>query len=575
MHAQPVNHDDDYNLLDERWIPVTFRDGTAGDVSLTELLTNASDIQTISGELPQMKFAIMRLALAVLYRMQEFPDASRDELIEYWSNTWENGKFDHEDLLGYLGDVHDRFYLFDEKMPFYQVAGLSYLSGEAGPVSSIIPDVPKADRYLFSMRAPQCAEEISYAEAARYLVMAHAYDISGIKSPVVGNTHVSKGKVYAPKGALGTGWCGAIGGVILEGDNLFQDLMLNWVLYDEGKKRPLLDVPGDVPPWERAPQNPDIVQREPRGPVDLLTWQSRRIRLVRDSERGLVTGVVLCYGDILTVPDKQSAEMMTAWRESPQQQKKLGLPHVPWMPLAHDPGKALWRGLPALISYGAGSTSDQKVDLTPGVVRWARALMKEDACPLSESTPFSIHAPGLSYGTQSAVIDDAIDDSVSMSMLLLRPDAEAQMRVLDVIARAEEAVRRLVLFVERVESSGGDKRRYDSFGDSAADAVKNDVRERAYENLDQLFRIRLANFTPEKDPYVYHLSWCEEACRTLRSCARTYVAESGTSLFAERGNMTAGRALVLFDRSLNKIFGIAPAGTPAPGDENTGREDHV
>lgn len=47
-----------------------------------------------------------------------------------------------------------------------------------------------------------------------------------------GNTHVNKGKVYAPKGMLGTGWLGGIGGLYAEGRNLFETLMLNWVLYD-------------------------------------------------------------------------------------------------------------------------------------------------------------------------------------------------------------------------------------------------------------------------------------------------------------------------------------------------------
>lgn len=572
METQPVGRNSSYNLLDEKWIPVTWCDGTTGDVSLTELLTSASDIQTISGELPQMKFAIVRLALAILYRMQEMPDATWDELVDLWSSAWESGEFDREYLLGYLESVHDRFYLFDERAPFYQVAGLTHLSGEAGPVSSIVPDVPKADRYLFSMRAPQCAEALTYAEAARYLVMAHAYDISGIKSPVVGNTHVSKGKVYAPKGALGTGWCGAIGGVLLEGESLFQDLMLNWVLFDPITGRSLIDVPGDLPPWEREPDGPDIVEREPRGPVDLLTWQSRRIRLVRDAERGLVTGVVLCCGDVPTVPDKQGMEMMTAWRESPQQQRKLGLSHVPWMPRAHNSRKALWRGLPALISYDAAGAG---ADLTPGVVKWVRALAEEDRCPLTDRTPFVIHALGLSYGTQNAVVDDAVDDRVSMSVLLLRADAEAQARVLEVISQTDEAVDALARLVKRIEKSRGDKRRYDSLGDNVAAAVMDDVKERAYEELDQLFRDRLAAFTPHEDPYAYYRAWCDDTRRVLGGCARSYVTESGTPLFAERGGMTAGRALVMFDRSINKIFGTASAGSQATESESARKEEHV
>lgn len=570
MEKRPAGRNSSYNLLDEKWIPVTFCDGTAGDVSLTGLLTDASGIQTISGELPQMKFAIMRLALAILYRMQSMPDASRGELVALWSSMWESGEFDREYLLDYLDFVHDRFYLFDDEVPFYQVADLSYLSGETGPVSTIVPDVPKADRFLFCMKAPQCVDTLTYAEAARYLVMAHAYDISGRKSLVagVGNAYVSGGAIKP----LGTGWCGVIGGVMLEGESLFQDLMLNWVLVNPITDRPLIDVPGDLPPWEREPDGPDIVKREPRGPVDLLTWQSRRIRLVRDVERELVTGVILCYGDVSTVPDKQTVEMMTAWRESPRQQKKLGLAQIPWMPRAHDPKRALWRGLPSLIAYDA---SGADADLTPGVVKWVRGLARESRCPLTDRTPFSIHALGISYGNSNSVINDAVDDRVSMSMLLLRADAEAQERVLDVVSKTEEAVGDLVRLVVCIESSKGDKRRYDSLNDNVAKAVRDDVREQAYEELDQLFRDRLAAFTPEKDPHAYYRAWCEESCRVLRGCARSYVIESGTPLFAERDGMTAGLALVRFESSLNKIFEIAPAGKLPAGSEDTGKGEYV
>ncbi len=176
-------------------------------------------------------------------------------------------------------------------------------------------------------------DRLSFAEAARWLVFLQAYGTAGIKTPVVGNTHVNKGKVYAPKDSVGTGWLGAIGGIFLQGDTLFQTLLLNWVFYDKPQDagHGLLGNESDLPAWEwELPSSPaDIVEayRDPSfgiGPAALMTWQSRRVRLIPDEEGSSVVGVVCCYGDILRPINMQFAETMTRWRESTAQQKKLG-----------------------------------------------------------------------------------------------------------------------------------------------------------------------------------------------------------------------------------------------------------
>lgn len=542
-----------FNLLDEPWIPVTLTDGTAREISLQELFPCAPRIQTITGELPQMSFVIVRLALAILYRAySDDPDieTTRTEFVDLWEDLWKQGHFEDGLIEGYLAHSHNRFDLFDEEYPFFQVPGLKYLSKDASPVSELMADVPKRDKYLFSMRAPQYTNELSYAEAARYLLLAQAFDISGIKAPVEGNTYVNKGKVYAPKGAVGTGWCGAIGGVMLEGDTLFETLLFNFVLYlaDLGS---CIGIEDDLPPWELLPSGPDIEEREPRGPVDVLTWQSRRIRLVRDTDSKRVTGVVQCYGTILTAADKPRSEQMTAWRESKQQQKRLGTSHEPWMPLTHDPSRAIWRGLQSLISSGG------KNDLRPGVVRWLEQLRQEGV--LSDDQRVAIHALGMSYGTQSAVIDDVIDDTVSLHLLLVRNDEEApeaRQNVVEMVNLADEAVGKLVRFVWLVESAKGDQRRYDSFSDNQATAVKDGVREQAYEALDELFRDRIAELTSDKSLLPYCAKWRSDTRQKLLDLAREYVASSSVSMFVEHNRRTPGGALVWLEGRLSRIFSV-------------------
>ena len=359
----------------------------------------------------------------------------------------------------------------------------------------------------------------------------------------MGNTSARNGKAYAPKGALGTGWCGALGGIYLEGSSLFETLLLNFVLFQSNTS---VSAPDDYAPWEREAPSADTCQREPTGPIDLLTWQSRRIRLVPSEDESSVRGVIISYGDVLIPANKQRFEMMTGWRESKQQQKKLGTATVPLMPVAPDTARALWRGLPSLLAIADGGK------LRPGVIRWMSELQENRG---SDDWRLNVRivCQGVSYGTQSSVVDDAVTDSVDLRATLLRKDSEAVLKMLDVIERTDQAVGVLVRFVQNVERAQGDKRRYDSFSDSAAQASREDIREGAYDALDALYRARIAEF-PDGGINDYCLAWCKETQSVLRRMANSYVARRHVSCFSEHDDVSVGQALAWFEVGLAKAL---------------------
>lgn len=541
-----------FNLLSEPWIQVEMLDGSVRKVGLEELFFEAHTIRGLAGELPQMQFVTLRLCEAILYRALGAPDASEEELLGLWQDLWERGAFPHDDLSFYFSACREGFDLFGSR-PFYQVAGLSYASGEVSPIGVLMPDVPaKADKTLFAMRSVKHAGTLSFDEAARYLLVAQGYDISGIKTPVVGNTHINEGKVFSPKGLLGTGYCGGMGGTFIEGSNFFETLMLNWVLFDDhGESQGLFGVEGDLPPWERTDIGADMAQYDPVGPVQTLTWQSRRIRLVPSEDGSCVKGVVLCYGDAMRPIDNQGIEMMTPWRKSEAQQKKWSLPYVPRMARKHDPNKSIWRGLSSLLAYENTEPSDQS-DLRPGVVRWIERL--EDKGILEKGTALTIHAQGMGYGKRDGFFADGIDDAISLHAIMLRHDSEATVKTLEVITQTDAAVGALVRFIQNVSIARGDKRRYSSLRDSAANVARQDVATRAFDELDGLFRDRIARFAPCIDPYAYSISWMQEVHKILWRIAEDYLSESDISFFSG-GAIPPGRALELLRLRLNKLLG--------------------
>ncbi|NJE81199.1 type I-E CRISPR-associated protein Cse1/CasA [Olsenella sp. SW781] len=534
-----------YDLRFEPWIPVERLDGTADVVSIRDALAGAHQIRRLSGEIPGEGLALLRLLLALVYCINyEFEELGEKQKKERWEELRSQGCFGSDQIDEYLADYPHEFDLFDDEHPFYQIPGLDYMGEkEFDSVSELMLDVPKPEKFLFSMRSPAHLDSLPFDLAARYLVVVQAYHTAGIKSPVVGNTSAKSGKAYAPKGALGTGWCGALGGIYLEGQNLFETLLLNFVLFLSNVS---VIVSDDYAPWEREVPSADTCQREPTGPVDLLTWQSRRIRLIPSEDGSCVRGVIISYGDVLIPANKQRFEMMTGWRESKQQQKKLGTATVPLMPVAPDTARALWRGLPSLLALADGGK------LRPGVIRWMSELQDAQS-PEDWRLNVRIVCQGVSYGTQSSVVDDAITDSVDLRATLLRKDSEAVVKMLDVIERTDQAVGVLVRFVQNVERAQGDKRRYDSFSDSAAQASREDVREGAYDALDALYRARIAEF-PDEGVDEYCLAWRKEAQFVLRRLANAYVSYRHVSCFSEHDDVSVGQALAWFEGGLVKAL---------------------
>ncbi|WP_144743908.1 type I-E CRISPR-associated protein Cse1/CasA [Enorma burkinafasonensis] len=534
-----------YDLRFEPWIPVERLDGTADVVSIREALAGAHQIRRLSGEIPGEGIALLRLLLALVYCINaDLEDAGEKGKKGRWEKLRSQGCFGPDQIDEYLADYPHEFDLFDNERPFYQVPNLAYMGEkEFDPVCEFMLDVPNPEKgkFLFSMRSPEHLDSLPFDLAARYLIVVQAYDIAGIKSPVEGNTSVVDGKARAPKGALGTGWCGALGGIYLEGQSLFETLLLNFVLYLNNAS---VIVPNDYAPWEREASPTDTCRREPTGPIDLLTWQSRRIRLVPGSDGSSVRGVIISYGDILIPANKQRFEMMTCWRESERQQKKLGTATVPLMPVVPDTAFALWRGLPSLLALVDGGK------LRPGVIRWMSEL--QDVQSVDDwRLNVRIVCQGVSYGPNNSVIYDAMTDSVDLRAGLLRKDSEAVLRLLDVIERTDRAVDALVKFIRHVEQAQGDRRgKNKKFPDVA---TKNDVREGAYYALDALYRSRIAEF-PDEGVDEYCLAWRKETRSVLRRLANAYVSRRHVSCFSEHDDVSVGQALAWFERDLVKAL---------------------
>ena len=502
-----------FSLIDDPWIPARFRDGHATDLSIREVFSEAQGIRELGGELPTQTFAITRLLLAILYRVAD--NNVTDELWEAW---WRDG-LPLGEIDAYLDRHAERFDLLHPERPFFQVADLATAKGEMKEVTPLILDLPSNNR-LFTNRSGSGAARLSYAEAARWLVNAQAFDASGIKSGDPRDPRVKGGKGYP----IGIAWSGHLGGLVCEGETLHETLLLNLV----GGGKYVEQSPSDLPPWEE--EEPDgaaeRAQLHPSGPVRLFTWQSRRVRLLpRD---GAIVGCLLTNGDALTPQNMQNHETMTAWRYSEPQTKKLGRPT--YMPREHRPERAFWRGIGALIPASANASSTKGVapSLVPATILWASALQSDGI--LDPRRRVRVRAIGVVYGSQSSVVDDVIDDRLTLSLAVLSEQhpalgAEAE----NAVHLADEGVWALRRLAENLSRAAG--------GDGEGDRVR--AEESAYAALDGPYREWLAGLDQDTDPGTAISDWKATARSILRGLGADLVRAASPS--AWRGRELPGR----------------------------------
>lgn len=512
-----------FNLIDEPWIVARTLDGTQETLSLAEVFERATMLERLTNDLPTQDFAILRLLIAILQSAVVYDlDADADPY-EVWGSLWRERELPLNLVESYLQEWHDRFDLFDEAYPFMQVAGMEATNGSVSEIKKIIADHPDGDP-LFSIKAGQALNAIPFADAARWLVHVQAYDTSGIKTGVVGDSQVKGGKSYP----IGTGWAGRLGGVSLRGANLAETLLLNLVLRD-GAEDALVgtneDLPEDLPVWERPPQQPGDEGRSPCGPCDLYTWQARRVLLIPKNDA--VVGVVLSNGNKLEAYDLNALEPMTAWRRSPNKEKELRRSPV-YLPATHQPARALWRGLLALLPDRGNEGSDSL--LAPGVVTWAGDLAsKSYGSQLAEDYPLGIVATGVEYGVQSAVISTTMADELWVSAYLLSPEGEGLNHLAkECMEATDKAVRSLGNFARDLCAAEGDS--------SGANGVRDAVTRHAYFELDAAFRAWLASLGPQSYDKLEAIraTWHRTAKATLRRIARDLVAQAGAQAVVGR-----------------------------------------
>ena len=379
-----------FNLIDEPWISVIVNEkGQTEEVSLRSLFKNAHIYKRIAGDTETQDFAVLRVLLAILHTVfsrfnasgkpygffelderykptsiiedDEDLDEYIDALYQTWKALWNTGCFPAI-VDAYLEKWYDRFYLLDEKYPFFQVIEADLATENINKKAPSAVFGKNINRLisesgnkvaLFSPRTAEDKSLLSKSECARWLLTFQGY--TGLSDKVMfGNDKYKASK----------GWLFDIGGIYIEGNNLFETLMLNLVLhhpesqYSDTQQKPC---------WEYS--STEMIQYYFSG-VDydnlagLYTNWSRAIYIDpnTDFEKSFE-----CH--IVKLPEIKHSdnflEPMTIW-----QYNERGPSQATHTPRKHQVNQSVWR------SFGLISLPDSYEDKQrqPGIIIWMRTI---------------------------------------------------------------------------------------------------------------------------------------------------------------------------------------------------------
>jgi CRISPR system Cascade subunit CasA len=526
----------EFNLIDEPWIRVA-KGTKICTVGLHELFENAHEYDGLAGELPTQDFAVLRLLLAIMYASLYKDIQNEDDAICLWESLYNSGQFDINVIGSYLEKYRERFYLFDDKYPFYQVPGINAPIVSMKKFNGEIFESEHKTR-IFSTYAGESKEILTYAEAARWLVHFISYDDAAAKQS-------DESKKIIGTVSTGVGWLGQIGGIFVSGKNLFETLLLNFCVLNRNSE------PWDLSNASWELEKDDFERRKiitPKDPLKLFTLQSRRILLFHENEKVIS---YKAYGGDFFSSENAFCEMMTAWINVAKKNEPAKL-----IPKTHDESRMMWQSMDNFFI----DTDKAKC-----------AGLVDHLCMIDRINPNILnnvlfHAVGISYKKpMSSSAEFIYSDMLTFNISLITElGVFWRERIIDELKTTAFHVYSYCDFASSLYLAiGGDNGKgqtsissslkavytYDSDGKNA---FINAVRANAYALLDIPFREWLASVSVDDDIDEKSLIWQDASKRIILKAGRDLIGKLNLQLCKPRGG-TEGNKTVNIYKALNEF----------------------
>ena len=370
-----------YNLLDEKWIQVASKDNVE-KVSIKELFACAAKYKELAGDMKTQDFAVMRVMLAILHTVfsrfdsngdpyeffevdkesflqigeleENYLDDYEDALYQTWIDIW-NAKEFPKVVYEYLEKWRERFFLYDDKYPFFQVTkeviekDASKTENFFGKNINRLISESNNKTALFSPKNEAGKEYLKDDEVARWLITFQGYS---------GSFH-ERARSFSKDTSASYGWLYSLGGIYLKGKNLFETLMLNFTI-GNNEKNNLLKI--QKPCWEMdtVEKNVDLYFHNGIDNIaSLYTLWSKEVLIDPNHSENLEFNC-----QMLMLPEIDNInnflEPMSIWNSDKNDKDKFSS-------RKHEANQAMWRNFGLLTGTNESARK-------PGVIEWLNRL---------------------------------------------------------------------------------------------------------------------------------------------------------------------------------------------------------
>ncbi|TAM09438.1 MAG: type I-E CRISPR-associated protein Cse1/CasA [Nevskiaceae bacterium] len=487
-----------FNLIEEAWIPVRKLDGARTELGIRDVLLQAKNIAVIEDPSPLVTASVHRFLLAVLYRALEGPTD-----IDQAKALFKAG-LPTDKINAYLERWRDRFWLFDEKFPFFQIPDFEPKTWRAWTVLAAEHNADNA-KVLFDHVDVTHPDAISPAAAARWLLATQTFSVSAGKSEL---SHT------------GTAPSATAAMVLPLGRQLEDTLLLSLVPQN------CAVLAGDLPVWEREPESVASlkagVKRGIAGHADRYTWRTRSIRLRGEADGSVST---LAFASGVENTTKASIDPMLGYRIDNQNGK---------LPIQFRE-RGLWRDFDSLLPDDT-KLAPEVIEHATALTRFDRALFPRSVMVLGQSNN---KAKIEFWRLERFALPGALlgERSIRTEIHALLADAEANQQAL--WRACKSFARDLLSRGERIPDAK----------DISRFVKQMPVSVTYWSTLEAAFHDVLRSYTTDSDPDAIRLGWLRTIRITLRNAWQQHAASVSTS------DAWTIRALVRAEAHVNKQVG--------------------
>lgn len=519
-----------FNLVTDPWIKVLERNTNSEKlVSIKDLFKNAGSYRQLSGEMHAQDLVILRLLEAILITVYSRVDANNKpydwitltenmqiksyenpmtlklvkSLVKTWEHLYEREHFT-DAIFDYLDKNVERFDFFG-KQPFYQVTAEQYdsfvedkkkIKNGTGTV-----DLMQINRLIsqsgnsvaiFAPKSSTWKNKLSLDELIRWLITYQNF---------TGVTDKTKVKTKE-KHSNSRGWLYTLNPIFVEGNNLFQTLMFNLVLFNPSKPEYI----PQQPVWEENLMEyvkKRLSQIKPDNIAETYTVWSRLLHIEWQEGNPVVFSAGLPAFDSTNTFD---IEPMSIWRKN----KKEGYFYPATKGLSSI-GIAMWRNFGQYVP-----TLKNNDEIEPLAILWLNFLKQK--IKYLGTQMINLHTSGvISNGGATSMMPAAeFDDNLRIESDVLFDCSEDKAniwpaRIEEMVELNQEVGKKYYGFLMEV----GQIR----FGKQGASGFAAEQSQTFYNNLNEPFTEWISSLTVNDNREMKQSIWKKElrkiALRTL------------------------------------------------------------